>query len=358
MPAPIREAILAPEKTRFRVMAEPAVNALQSLMMLARAGHHSGFSAWVEETQRSMPQELIQRNDVVLYGLHYTLTPDRNYESFPTYIRALERTDPLELRDKCIKAYLNLPCQRDKEQPSIEEVLASVDGFLAFLRCRFDEELVIDEIEREAYRLLTHPDEMRAVIVDHLRHMWDHYLEEEWSRVLPLVNESVAAFERVDFGGLSDEEVMEYITGQKHEKSMEWLKDIESFIFVPSAHAGPYVLPLHNADTAWITFGARLPEAQGKGTSDLSRVELLVWLSALSDDTRLHILGLIREHGELCAQEIIDRLELSQSSCSRHLRQLSASGYLRERRTEAGKCYSLNPERLLATARAIESYAK
>ncbi len=358
MPAPIREAILAPETTRYQVKAEPAVNALQSLMMLARAGHHSGFNNWVMETQQSMPQELAKRNDVVLYGLHYTLTPDQSYESFPAYIQSLERTDPIELRDKCINAYLNLPCQKDKEQPSTEEVLESVDGFLDFLRCRFDEELVIDEIEREAYRLLTHPSEMREVIVDHLQHMWDQYLKVEWSRVLPLVNESVAAFERVDFSGMSDEDVMEYITGQKHEKSMEWLKGIESFIFVPSAHAGPYVLPLHDETTAWITFGARLPEAQGKGTSDLSRVELLVWLSALSDDTRLHILGLIREHGELCAQEIIDQLELSQSTCSRHLRQLTASGYLRERRTEAGKCYSLNPDRLLATARAIESYAR
>jgi DNA-binding IclR family transcriptional regulator len=66
---------------------------------------------------------------------------------------------------------------------------------------------------------------------------------------------------------------------------------------------------------------------------------------------------LIRERGELCAQEIIDLLELSQSTCSRHLRQLTASGYLRERRTESGKCYSLNPDRLVDTARAIESYA-
>jgi DNA-binding IclR family transcriptional regulator len=66
---------------------------------------------------------------------------------------------------------------------------------------------------------------------------------------------------------------------------------------------------------------------------------------------------LIRERDELCAQEIIDLLQLSQSTCSRHLRQLTASGYLRERRTEAGKCYSLNPERLIDTARAIESYA-
>jgi ArsR family transcriptional regulator len=79
-------------------------------------------------------------------------------------------------------------------------------------------------------------------------------------------------------------------------------------------------------------------------------------LAALSDDNRLRILGLIRERGELCAQEIIDLLGLTQSTCSRHLRQLTASGYLHERRQEIGKCYSLNLERFADTARAIESY--
>jgi DNA-binding transcriptional ArsR family regulator len=285
------------------------------------------------------------------------LTPDRSFESFPAYIDHLESIEPFALRDKCINAYLNLPCQVDKEKPSIEEILRSEDGFLDFLRCRFDEEIIIEKIEREAYQLLTHPDKMREVIVEHLRFMWEEYLKDEWKRVLPLINESVAAFEDVNLEGMDDAQVMEYITGQKHEKSLKWLDGIDEFIFVPSAHAGPYLLALHANGTAWITFGARQPEGIHQGISDLSRMELLVWLSALSDDIRLRVLGLIRERGELCAQEIIDLLELSQSSCSRHLRQLTASGYLRERRTEAGKCYSLNPDRLLDTARAIERYA-
>jgi DNA-binding transcriptional ArsR family regulator len=358
MPAPIREAILAPETTRFQVQAEPAVNALQSLMMLVNVEQHPGFSDWVIDTAEALPQETARRNTVVLFGLHYTLTPDRSFDSFLAYVNHLESLDPMVLRDKCINAYLNLPCQTDKEKLSIEQILQSEDGFLDFLRCRFDEEIIIEDIEREAYRLLTQPEKMRRVIVDHLRHMWDEYLEEEWARVLPLVEESVAAFANADLEGMNDEQAMEFITGQKHEKPMKWLDRIDSIIFVPSAHAGPYALPIHADDTAWITFGARQPEGVHQGLSDLSRVELLVWLSALSDDTRLRVLGLIRERGELCAQEIIDLLELSQSTCSRHLRQLTASGYLRERRTESGKCYSLNPDRLLATARAIERYAK
>jgi ArsR family transcriptional regulator len=86
----------------------------------------------------------------------------------------------------------------------------------------------------------------------------------------------------------------------------------------------------------------------------VSRAELLVWLSALADDTRLHILTLLKDRGELCAQDIISLLDTSQSTASRHLRQLSASGYIREHRTEAGKCYRINAERIEETTKALE----
>jgi DNA-binding transcriptional ArsR family regulator len=357
MPAPIREAILAPDTIRIRVEAEPAVNALQSLMMLTSVDRHPGLSDWVIQTVSSVSPSVLKRNTLVLYGLHYALTPDRSWETFPAYVDYLESSDPVALRDKVIHAYLNLPCQADKEQPSMEEILESEDGFLDFLRCRFDEEIIIEEVEREAYGLLTHPDEMHAVIVSHLRMMWEEVLKDEWGRVQPLIEESVAAFERTNLEGMTDEEAVQFVTGQKNEKWGKWVEGKGSVIFVPSAHMGPYTGVVHSEDTVWVIFGARQPEGEWQGITDLSRVELLVWLSALSDDTRLRILGLIRERGELCAQEIIDLLELSQSTSSRHLRQLTASGYLRERRIEAGKCYSLNPDRLLDTARAIKSYA-
>ena len=75
-------------------------------------------------------------------------------------------------------------------------------------------------------------------------------------------------------------------------------------------------------------------------------------LAALADETRLRILAIIREQGEICSQELIDQLGISQSSISRHLRQLTATGYLVERRTEAGKCFNLNTERIGETLQA------
>jgi len=78
----------------------------------------------------------------------------------------------------------------------------------------------------------------------------------------------------------------------------------------------------------------------------LSRSELLTHLGTLADDTRLRILELLAHEGELSAQQVIARLEISQSSSSRHLRQLVATGYVAERRQEGAKVYSLNPGRM------------
>jgi DNA-binding transcriptional ArsR family regulator len=105
-------------------------------------------------------------------------------------------------------------------------------------------------------------------------------------------------------------------------------------------------------------FGARLPQGSTVDAPDLSRSELLVRLSALADDTRLRILQLLKEEGELCSQDMQQRLELSQSAGSRHMQQLSATGYVRERRVEGQKCYSLNEERIEDTLLALSHFLK
>lgn len=357
MPAPIRETIAEPTATRFRVATEPVINALRSLMMLTRIDQHPGVDDFLVTTAARLPEDVLTKNAVVLYGLHYALPPDRSWASFPAYLDHLASYDAVALRDKVIDAYLNLPCRSGSENPPIEAILESSESFLEFLYNRFDDDLIFEDVEKEAYTLLTHPEKMQQVIVSHLRMMWDEFLKDEWERVLPLVNESVAAFAQVDFTSMSDDEIMRFVTGQEHEKWVELIESVSSVVFVPSAHMGPYLGAFHSDDVAWISFGARQPQGVMHGITDLSRAELQVWLSALSDETRLRILGLIRERGELCAQEIIDILGLTQSTCSRHLRQLTASGFLHERRQETGKCYNLNLERFADTAHAIESYA-
>ena len=72
------------------------------------------------------------------------------------------------------------------------------------------------------------------------------------------------------------------------------------------------------------------------------------------DVESLRTLFAVLDHGGMTPAA--QRLDLSQSAASRHLKQLSATGYLIERRCSGAKCYSLNRERVQDTMRAVEAF--
>jgi ArsR family transcriptional regulator len=351
MPTLESELILTSEKTQIRVAIEPAVNALGSLIFLSRVDDYSGLDPWVVKTSASLDQELLWANLVVMQGLFYAWEPDKSWSSFMSFVDHLEATDPLALRDRVLDTYTELPCKKDAatevDPISKDELLSDLATFIAYLRSKFGDEHVDETIEEEAYRLLLNPKKMRSYIVSHFRTMWTEVLEAEWERTYPLIEESAVAFQKVDLS-------QRFITGHADDKVGWLIEQSKQLIFVPTTHSGPYSYHFISKDIIWILFSARLPEGLPRSASVLSRSELLVRLTALADETRLSILAITNEREQICSQELIDILKMSQSSVSRHLRQLSASGFLRERRTEAGKCYSLNPERLKDTLRALE----
>jgi ArsR family transcriptional regulator len=330
--------------------------------MLARAQKISGLGDWVTQTAASMSERERRRHELVIIGFYFAAMPDQSWPSFTAYLDHLESLPPLVIRDKLLNAYINLPWLDEIEGVtiSLDEALKSVDNYLDFLRQRFTPEHVDDELETEAYSYVIDPPALKELIVSHLKTMWNSSLEAEWARVQPMLLDSIAAFEQVDYGDMDRMEIVEFITGQKltHEYWLQMTESAEQLVFVPSAHVGPYIGKFMEGPVQGIIFGARLPEGTQYYAPDLSRAEILVLLNALADDTRLRILKLVAEEGELRSQEIMRELELSQSATSRHLKQLSATGYLIERRCEGAKCYDLNEDRVDDTMRAVLSFLR
>jgi len=365
MPAPEQEILLAPSQTTISVRLEPAQNVFHSLLLLAKTKRLSGFDDWIAETRQAMTVMERQRHSVVMIGFFYAVQPQNSWPSFPEYIDHLERMSPNEMRDKLLRAYVELPCCTVDESKITEfsddlvgEILATVDAYLAFLEERFTPEHIDRSIETKAYAYLIDPPAMHKMVVSHLRSMWEKYSQTEWRRVKPMLLDAVAAFEQVDLLPMNRLEAAEFITGQTlgESKLRKHIEEAEQVIFVPSAHVGPYLSTFQLDDTLGIMFGARLPEGTLYYAPDLSRAEILVRLNALADDNRLRIMRLIAEEGEKRSQEIIQQLDLSQSAASRHLKQLSATGYLVERRCEGAKCYEMNTDRLEDTLRAVLTY--
>ena len=359
MPTRPQDFIAPIEQSDIQFSLEPVFNILHSMLLLTKVDQVSGFNEWVGRTNAAMSDEERHRHRLVIIGFFFAIMPDRSWKSFSDYLDHLETMDATALRDKMLNVYINMPCQSSEPIPiDHQAILADADSYLAFLLSRFDPSGIEPKLEMEAYNYVIQPERLQKLIVGHLRTMWEQYLATEWTRVLPMLDKAVRAFRQADLASMDRFEAARWITGQDlpEDKINKWLMDAERVVFVPSAHVGPYLGHFHYDTTTGILFGARIPKEMMLEAPELSRAEIIVRLSALSDDSRLRILKLIAEYGEQRSQDIMSQLDLSQSATSRHLMQLSATGFLTERRCEGAKCYELNPERVEDTLQAIAAY--
>ncbi len=359
-----RELVLAPKTVTVTVALEPVYSILNSMMDLSHGEKYSGMDEWVYRTVASLSPQRKHTNRLVSEGLSGAIMPviGSTWSDFPSYIDHLAAEDPIVLRNRALDELCDVP----QKTPDLEYLLADVHAYLKYVEDLYREKYAEKQYEftfdpafyAEVHELLNDPPAMQRLIVSHLRDMWDEVLEPECKRILPILQDAVNAFQQFDYSGLTVYEAIRAVTGRDMRGYWEeHLNQAEELIFIPAVHCGPYMTKFGNdPKTIPLSFGARLPEGARVVSPALSRSELIVRLGALADDTRLRILELLSEHDELCAQDIITLLDLSQSAASRHLRQLTATGYLVERRQEVSKCYSLNRERVNDTFRALRRF--
>ena len=365
MPAPIQDILDQPPIQDVSVALEAAQNVFYSMTLMVREDRKPGLNEWVQRTREAMTLEEQQRHRMVTWGLYYAIEPEAGWQSFLSYVDHLAAMEPVALQDKLLNTYARIKksetvCTFERKPAAYDKkrVLSSFDSYLAFQEEHFQPDNIEAEIEAQAYAYVKDPPAMKELIVNHLRWMWEKYLSAEWTRVRPMLRESVRAFQQVDFSTMDRLEAAEFITGQKL-LDTKWEMNIlqaESLVFIPNAHMGPYLGKIYQGGTLGLVFGARLPEGAAFDSPDLNRTEILVRLDAMADENRLRILRLIAEKGEMRAQDIMVSLDMSQPMTSRHLTQLTASGFLIERRCKGAKCYVLNPNRIEDTLQAISAF--
>ena len=354
------------EKTRTDnslVMLEPALNSFGSMLLLTYEQDDPGLHEWVTKTRAQMSAEERERHKLVVIGFHYAVLPRKADVTFETYLQGLESTPPSALRERLLNAYAGIcmtgnPQMATKQPLDWEEILSSPQNYVEFLLSRFGEDHVDREIETRAYQYVIDPAAMKQLITGHMRWFWKNYLQAEWNRVRPMLEETARAFNQVDLSGKTRLELVEYVTGKEINES-KWgdeLNKAKELIFIPNAHFGPYMRATSVDDRFFIYFGAHLPEGSDIRVPELDRAEIVSRISALADDTRLQILQMIAERGEMRSQEIMETINLSQPSVSRYLSQLTAAGYLQERREGGAKVYILNKDRIEKTLKAVSAF--
>ena len=354
------------EKTRTErslVIIEPALNAFGSMVLISRAADEPGIHEWVTKTRAQMSGEELFRHKLVTIGFHYSILPQTAGITFEAYLENLEATPPSAFRDRLLKSYSEICLtneSQNEQDKSVDwdEVLSSAKNYVDFLRYRFGEELTDEEMETRAYQYVIDPAALKQLVTGHIRWFWRNYLQAEWTRVRPMLEETARAFNQLDVSNMTRAELVSFVTGKEISES-KWGGEFEKskqLIFIPNAHIGPYMRATKVGDNFYIYFGARLPEGTLTRIPELDRAEIVARLSALADNTRLHILQMIAEKRQMRSQEIMEATNLSQPSVSRYLSQLTATGYLQERRESGAKIYILNTERIEKTLKAVSAF--
>ena len=345
------------------VMIEPAMNAFISMHLISKVEDELGIHEWATKTSAQMSSEERFRHKLVTIGFHYSILPQVPGITFETYLDHLESTPPSEFRNRLLSAYSEIcftkEAQKVENQPvDWDEVLSSSKNYVEFLRSRFGDELVDEEVERRAYQYVIDPAALKQLLTGHIRWFWKNHLQAEWNRVRPMVEEAARAFNQIDFSGMARTDIVQFVTGKEitETKWGDQLLQAKELIFIPNAHIGPYIHTSKVRDTFYIYFGAHLPEGSKIRVPELDRAEIVSRISALADDTRLQILQLIAERGEMRSQEIMEVVNLSQPSVSRYLSQLTATGFLQERRANGAKAYILNEDRIEKTLKAVSTF--
>lgn len=359
------------EKTKISsslVRLEPGLNAFASMLLVAKDEYEPGIHEWVTKTRWQMSKEERFRHKLVMIGFHHAILPQEPRMTFETYLDHLEASPPSTFRERLLSAYAQICLTKEAEsavnqEVNWNEVLSSAANYVEFLRERFGDELVDEEVETRAHEYVIDPAALKQLITGHIRWFWKQYLQAEWVRVRPMLEESARAFNEIDYSDMTRMEIMEFVTGKdvssESKWESKWGKDVlktKELVFVPNAHMGPYMRADKIRDAIYIYFGAHLPEGSDVRVPELDRAEIVSRISALADDTRLQILQMIAEQGEMRSQEIMEAINLSQPSVSRYLSQLTAAGYLQERRANGAKAYILNRDRIEKTLRAVSAF--
>ncbi|MEZ4734145.1 MAG: metalloregulator ArsR/SmtB family transcription factor [Caldilineaceae bacterium] len=226
-----------------------------------------------------------------------------------------------------------------------ETLGADLQGFIQLITSAYPLNQFDETLLTEVHQLLNEPVALHHLITTHLRTLWENHLAAEWERSLRNLQSMTYLLSKCTWPTTSVQDAIRaFLRRPLPDAISAQLDGVERVIFVPSPHVHLHAERFGSPDTIWVFALANFWTLPLR-TEPIQRSEVLGPLAALADETRLHILELLATHQELFAQELITKLEVSQPTVSRHLKQLRSANLISEQRgNDANKRYQLNYE--------------
>lgn len=328
---------------------EPALTVLNSMALLSATSRMPALPHWVQSAAAALSAEERFTNTLAFEVFAGALVRADSWPDFPAYLADLAAQPAELLRDRALAHLASLT----RVAPPAD-VLASPAAFSRWAELALPVEAAGAELLQAAHALLAEPDRLRATLVEHLAHLWQRDLAPEWQQLNPLHERVISTLRH--YSQSQSEQLLEnmhaFVASELPSQASALLPQATRICLVASPHTGRYVTHLFSEGTLWLFFHAPRNFAVLGRQSPIGQRELQLRLEALADETRLQILDLFAAQDELTAQEIQDRLALTQSTASRQLRGLAL--FIAEQRGEgASKRYLLSPAQIAMTFRAL-----
>lgn len=358
---------------RLSAGVEPVRNVLNTLFLIANCNEYPGIHPFITRTYEALDPETRRINQTISIGLCYAAISDAPSPSFETYIRELEQADPQVFVDRVFEAYDRISGYKvgiisDRDEVTVtpkdqERLLSTRAVYLEYLEKCFGREVLDLDVEGRAYDLMVAPEKLKQTMIHHFQQIWDNYLRAEFDKNQPILFRAAGEYNQLPLAGMESLEAVQKITGHDLETEwadrkweVDWIRNAAQIVFVPSIHMGPYLGRKLLRNSVYVFFSPRIIEGFSPSSQELTRADIGMRLSTLGDDVRLQILKMLTEAPELSSKQIMEALNLTQPSASRHLKQLSVNGFLNERRQHSAKVYSLNKNVLKMTLEAVSAY--
>ena len=320
------------------VAIEPVYNSLLSLALLTVDPIAIKVEPWITQTAAQLTPKQRHDNRLIFEGIGQTLLPDPVPADFPAYLAALEVQSPTALCDRLL-------ARLAPDKPKTAGTHGDQQRFIQQMTATYPLNRLDETLLAEVYQLLQESVALHHLITTHLRTLWEQHLAAEWERSSRNLQSMNYLLNKCPWPTTSAQDAIRaFLRRPLPDAFSAQLGGVERVIFVPSPHVHLHAERFGSANTIWVFALANFWTLPLR-TEPIQRSEVLGPLSALADETRLHILELLATHQELFAQELITKLGVSQPTISRHLKQLRSANLITEQRgNDANKSYQLNPE--------------
>ena len=341
-------------------------NLFHALAQALIAPKFEGFDQWMYTTNSLLPPDLKADMEIVIAFMQISSTfnawliefsdDDPMRCDFSAFVTKLEALTEKDFHDFLLSG-LDVWLTRHAKDSNAEVSLPSLEDSNA-VRVLLQDMEIDEEYLDQGVRLICSPAGLKDRFTCGLTRFWEEFYREEYERSLPVMERSVACHRNRNYDG-NLPTVFTAVTGRLFPEGLHEFQDAERVIFIPSCHIGPYVFHYNIAELrSLLVLLYNCRPTGGRRDEQIPRVEnLFAPLKALADETRLQILSILNGR-ELYAQQIVERMDISQPAVSRHLQLMVASGMLNVRREESMKYYSINEETLADLAASLRRFRR